>query len=244
MLLWKNVLYYYVPEIISIPFYLPTLPRGHFFQPIIPLLFWYSHNKLNSLKILSIIQIFYWYFPWHNWSFNTSIHCFCVSQMATTILYYYFLIFPIRDVYSSHILWVVQDQKISFGLDSASTTSSITQSSSIFSSHQLKLPPYFLFFLPSYIVRSFEKINDINGMKELWKVDVKIHHKWSVVSKTKKHFEMIVIDKDVSLLTQHAVFIVLDWFIFMSFFSYFVHLVFFIEGKSNIYVLIYFLGFA
>ncbi|KAI5447460.1 hypothetical protein KIW84_015062 [Lathyrus oleraceus] len=33
-------------------------------------------------------------------------------------------------------------------------------------------------------------------MKELWKVDVKVHHKWSVVSKNKEHFEMIVIDKD------------------------------------------------
>lgn len=86
------------------------------------------------------------------------------------------------------------------------------------------VPPFFLFFLPSFMARPFKKINDINDMKELWKVVVSVHHKRSVVSNNKDHFEMIVVDKDVSLLTEyvvffyevHAPFVDLKWFISMS----------------------------
>lgn len=53
----------------------------------------------------------------------------------------------------------------------------------------------------------------------MWKVVVKVHHKWSIVSNNKKHFEMIVIDKEVSFFTDfyvyfdevHASFVVLKW---------------------------------
>ncbi|CAL5196273.1 unnamed protein product [Lathyrus oleraceus] len=46
------------------------------------------------------------------------------------------------------------------------------------------------------MARPFEKINDINNMKELWKIAVSVHHKRSVVSNNKEHFEIIVVDKD------------------------------------------------
>lgn len=43
----------------------------------------------------------------------------------------------------------------------------------------------------------FDLIKDINGSKEIWKIANKVHHKWKVLSTTKKHFELTVIDKEV-----------------------------------------------
>ncbi|XP_058726916.1 uncharacterized protein LOC131598318 [Vicia villosa] len=40
-----------------------------------------------------------------------------------------------------------------------------------------------------------ERITEINDGKELWKIVVRIHHRWNVVSNNKEHFEMIFVDK-------------------------------------------------
>ncbi|CAK8533328.1 unnamed protein product [Lathyrus sativus] len=45
------------------------------------------------------------------------------------------------------------------------------------------------------MARLFEMMNDITDRKDLWKLAVKIHHKWKVITTTKEHFEMVVIDK-------------------------------------------------
>lgn len=54
------------------------------------------------------------------------------------------------------------------------------------------------------IARPFEMVKDINDTKELWKIVVRIHHKWTVISKTKESLKMIVVDKDVSFLQQSS----------------------------------------
>ncbi|XP_058775896.1 uncharacterized protein LOC131650191 [Vicia villosa] len=46
------------------------------------------------------------------------------------------------------------------------------------------------------MARPFENLKDINESKELWKIAVRVHHKWSVVSRNKEHFEMILVDKE------------------------------------------------
>ncbi|XP_058725519.1 uncharacterized protein LOC131596798 [Vicia villosa] len=43
--------------------------------------------------------------------------------------------------------------------------------------------------------RPVERIAEINDGKELWKIVVRIHHRWNVVSNNKEHFEMIFVDK-------------------------------------------------
>ncbi|XP_058725668.1 uncharacterized protein LOC131596960 [Vicia villosa] len=43
--------------------------------------------------------------------------------------------------------------------------------------------------------RPVERIAEINDGKELWKIVVRIHHRWKVVSNSKEHFEMIFVDK-------------------------------------------------
>ncbi|XP_058776415.1 uncharacterized protein LOC131650732 [Vicia villosa] len=43
--------------------------------------------------------------------------------------------------------------------------------------------------------RPVERITEINDGKELWKIVVRIHHIWNVVSNNKEHFEMIFVDK-------------------------------------------------
>ncbi|XP_058741377.1 uncharacterized protein LOC131613750 [Vicia villosa] len=43
--------------------------------------------------------------------------------------------------------------------------------------------------------RTVERIAEINDGKELWKIVVRIHHRWNVVSNNKEHFEMIFVDK-------------------------------------------------
>lgn len=48
------------------------------------------------------------------------------------------------------------------------------------------------------MARPFENFKDINDTKEFWKIVVKVHHKWNVISNTKEHFKMIVVDKYVS----------------------------------------------
>ncbi|XP_058784052.1 uncharacterized protein LOC131658817 [Vicia villosa] len=48
------------------------------------------------------------------------------------------------------------------------------------------------------MARPMEKIKDINDTKELWKVAVRVSHKWKVVSNNKEHFEMIFEDKEGS----------------------------------------------
>ncbi|CAK8533959.1 unnamed protein product [Lathyrus sativus] len=42
----------------------------------------------------------------------------------------------------------------------------------------------------------FEKIGDIFDKKELWKIVVKVHHKWTVVSNNKEHLELIFVDAE------------------------------------------------
>ncbi|XP_058763554.1 uncharacterized protein LOC131637002 [Vicia villosa] len=46
------------------------------------------------------------------------------------------------------------------------------------------------------MARPFEPVKNINDTKELWKLAVRIHHKWTVVNKNKEHFELVVVDKD------------------------------------------------
>ncbi|KAI5418713.1 hypothetical protein KIW84_043080 [Lathyrus oleraceus] len=46
------------------------------------------------------------------------------------------------------------------------------------------------------MARSFEKIVDINDTEELWKISVKVHHKWTVISNDKEHMELIFVDAD------------------------------------------------
>ncbi|XP_058762726.1 uncharacterized protein LOC131636093 [Vicia villosa] len=48
--------------------------------------------------------------------------------------------------------------------------------------------------------RPVERIAEINDGKELWKIVVRIHHRWKVVSNSKEHFEMIFVDKLVITL--------------------------------------------
>lgn len=50
------------------------------------------------------------------------------------------------------------------------------------------------------MVRPFEIICNIIDKKELWKIDVKVHHKWNVVSNNKEYVTLIFMDADVSLL--------------------------------------------
>ncbi|XP_058751503.1 uncharacterized protein LOC131624572 [Vicia villosa] len=45
------------------------------------------------------------------------------------------------------------------------------------------------------MARPFERISDINDTKDLWKVAVRVEHKWSVISNNEEHFEMIFVDK-------------------------------------------------
>ncbi|XP_058746645.1 uncharacterized protein LOC131619576 [Vicia villosa] len=47
-----------------------------------------------------------------------------------------------------------------------------------------------------FMARPFELVKNINDTKELWKLVVHIHHKWTVVNKNKEHFELVVVDKD------------------------------------------------
>lgn len=47
--------------------------------------------------------------------------------------------------------------------------------------------------------KSFENISDINDTKDLWKVAMRVHHKWTILSNNKEHFERTFVNKDVSL---------------------------------------------
>lgn len=47
------------------------------------------------------------------------------------------------------------------------------------------------------MARPFENICDISNKKELWKIDIKVHHKWNVVYNNKEHVKLIFIDVDV-----------------------------------------------
>ncbi|XP_058726749.1 uncharacterized protein LOC131598136 [Vicia villosa] len=44
------------------------------------------------------------------------------------------------------------------------------------------------------MARPLAKICDINDSKELWKVSVRVHHKWKVILNKREHFEMIFVD--------------------------------------------------
>ncbi|CAK8530782.1 unnamed protein product [Lathyrus sativus] len=48
------------------------------------------------------------------------------------------------------------------------------------------------------MARRFEMINDITDHKDLWKLAVKIYHKWKVITATNEHFEMVVVNKQVT----------------------------------------------
>ncbi|CAK8541151.1 unnamed protein product [Lathyrus sativus] len=45
------------------------------------------------------------------------------------------------------------------------------------------------------MAKPFSIVKDINDGKEFWKMALRIHHKWSLNSKNKEHFEIIVVDK-------------------------------------------------
>ncbi|CAI8619193.1 unnamed protein product [Vicia faba] len=45
------------------------------------------------------------------------------------------------------------------------------------------------------MARPFEMISDINDRKELWKIVIKMHHKWMVTTASEEYFEMVVFDK-------------------------------------------------
>ncbi|CAI8601961.1 unnamed protein product [Vicia faba] len=49
------------------------------------------------------------------------------------------------------------------------------------------------------MARPFEKIADISGQKELWKVFVRVHYKWTVITNNNEHLELIFVDDDVTL---------------------------------------------
>lgn len=55
------------------------------------------------------------------------------------------------------------------------------------------------------MTRLFEKISDTCDQKELWKVTVKVHHKWTVITNNKEHLELIFVDANVSLGFQLAI---------------------------------------
>ncbi|XP_058784404.1 uncharacterized protein LOC131659197 [Vicia villosa] len=46
------------------------------------------------------------------------------------------------------------------------------------------------------MARPSANLKEINESKELWKIAVRIHHKWTVLSKTREHFELILVDKE------------------------------------------------
>ncbi|XP_058772418.1 uncharacterized protein LOC131646384 [Vicia villosa] len=71
------------------------------------------------------------------------------------------------------------------------------------------------------MARPMEKIIDINDTKELWKVAVRVAHKWKVVSNNKEHFEMIFQDKELANI--YHVFCVVDSF--CELFAYVIHAV-------------------
>ncbi|XP_058770393.1 uncharacterized protein LOC131644024 [Vicia villosa] len=53
----------------------------------------------------------------------------------------------------------------------------------------------FICIIPVFVMaRPLAKICDINDSKELWKVSVRVHRKWTVVSNKREHFEMIFVD--------------------------------------------------
>src|SRR3954465_10537887 len=68
------------------------------------------------------------------------------------------------------------------------------------------------------MARPLEKISDVNDEKELWKIAVKIHHKWSVISNNKEHFEMVVYDSEVSfnIFTKSHYFLLFSYKLFVS----------------------------
>ncbi|XP_058762971.1 uncharacterized protein LOC131636381 [Vicia villosa] len=45
------------------------------------------------------------------------------------------------------------------------------------------------------MARPFDKISEINETNALWKLAVRIQHKWKVATSNLEHFEMVVIDK-------------------------------------------------
>ncbi|XP_058752489.1 ras-related protein Rab11B-like [Vicia villosa] len=47
------------------------------------------------------------------------------------------------------------------------------------------------------MARPCANLKEINENKELWEIVVRIHHKWTVLSKTKENFDLIVVDKEV-----------------------------------------------
>ncbi|XP_058772475.1 uncharacterized protein LOC131646465 [Vicia villosa] len=71
------------------------------------------------------------------------------------------------------------------------------------------------------MARPMEKIIDINDTKELWKVAVRVAHKWKVVSNNKEHFEMIFQDKELANI--YHVLCVVDSF--CELFAYVIHAV-------------------
>lgn len=48
------------------------------------------------------------------------------------------------------------------------------------------------------MARPFDMVCNIIDQKELWKLTIKIHHKWKVSMTNMEHFEIVVLDKQVS----------------------------------------------
>ncbi|XP_058745814.1 uncharacterized protein LOC131618652 [Vicia villosa] len=65
----------------------------------------------------------------------------------------------------------------------------------LYASFHSASPSVMVIIIPVFIMaRPLAKICDINDSKELWKVSVRVHHKWTVVSNKREHFEMIFVD--------------------------------------------------
>lgn len=48
------------------------------------------------------------------------------------------------------------------------------------------------------MARTFEKIVDNCDRKELWRVSIKVHHKWTVITNNNGHLELIFVNAYVS----------------------------------------------
>jgi hypothetical protein len=53
------------------------------------------------------------------------------------------------------------------------------------------------------MARNFEFIKDITDRKDLFKIAVMVKDKWNILKEGKEHFEMVVVDSNVSDQSLH-----------------------------------------
>lgn len=156
--------------------------------------------KKNGESNISFNSVF-WpnnYLNWY-WESNQNNFLYC-------IIFYHFqritIHFPFFTLSILSLCHFCSSSKVLL----VSSLSSFSPSIHLSFYHQtltLKLLLIFLHF-DINMTRPFELVKDINDSKELWKIVVRIHHKWIVVSKNKEHFQMIVVDKEVCFLKQSS----------------------------------------